>query len=414
MALQRRTDIEIMHKYDPTQNLPAECLTALKRVLDPIDPSEFFTEIFEERWHIISRGEAGRFDDLVSVETLDDFIAGNILFAGMIDATRADPQIRRDAFTLENDQIDRSALLRLYQDKATIIAPHLHSHHKPLGDFVRALETVFSASMQTNVYLTPPGAKGFRTHYDNHDVFVMQVSGTKSWRLYDEPVGKPFRGEGFEPGVHEIGEPQEEFVLRAGDTVYIPRGMMHDAQAHDDEASLHITLGLVTKTWADVVLEAISKAALETEGLRRALPPGYANRDFDRSPAKDQFRAFVEELAAKAEIDEPLDVIAEDYLKSRVPDMAGIVKYASQRIADDQRYRAAENGLYRIIEDEESGEFAIVTRGGASEFIGSKRPAFDRALSGETFIRADLPEISEEDGIDLIRRLLSRGLVHAL
>jgi hypothetical protein len=400
-----------MHKYDPTTDLPQESRDALKRVLDPVDPSTFFTETFEENFHLIERGEPGRYTDLVSVDVLDAFIANNQLFDGQIDATRADPQIRRDAFTLENNQIDRSALLRLYQDKATIIAPHLHSYHKPLGDFVRALEPVFSASVQTNIYLTPPGAKGFRTHYDNHDVFVMQVSGAKSWRLYDEPVGKPFRGEGFEPGKHEVGDPQEEFVLRAGDTVYIPRGMMHDADAHDEEASLHITLGLVTKTWADVVLEAISKAALETDGLRRALPPGYANRDFDRGPAREQFRAFVAELAEKAELDEPLDIIAEDYVKSRTPEMAGIVRYASNPVPEDQRYRASENGLYRLIEDEESGEFAVVTRGGSSEFIGSKRKAFDRAMNGEPFIRADLPEIESEEAVDLVRRLLSRGLV---
>ncbi len=403
-----------MHKYDPTENLPAESRAALERVLDPVEPSQFFREIFEEGHHLISRGEPGRFDDLVSVDVLDAFIAGQQLFSGMIDATRAEPQIRRDAFTLENDQIDRSALLRLYQDKATIIAPHLHAHHKPLGDFVRALEPVFSASVQTNIYLTPPGAKGFRTHYDNHDVFVMQVSGAKSWRIYDEPVGKPFRGEGFEPGVHDIGDPTAEFVLEAGDTVYIPRGLMHDAESHPEHASLHITLGLVTKTWADVVLEAISKAALETDGLRRALPAGFANRDFDRGPAREQFRAFVAELAEKAELDEPLDIIAEDYLKSRVPDFAGIVSYASEPIADDQRYQAKEHGLYRMIEDEDSGEFAVVTRGGQSEFVAAKRPAFDRAMSGEPFVRADLPEIEEDDATDMIRRLIARGLVRPL
>lgn len=400
-----------MHKYDPTPGLPEESRTALARVLDPVDPSTFFTETFEEGVHLIERDEPGRYTDLVSVDALDAFIADNQLFEGQIDATRADPQITRDAFTLANDQIDRSALLRLYQDKATIIAPHLHSYHKPLGDFVRALEPVFSASVQTNIYLTPPGAKGFRTHYDNHDVFVLQVSGAKSWRVYDEPVGKPFRGEGFEPGVHEVGDPTDEFVLRAGDAVYIPRGMMHDADAHDEEASLHITLGLVSKTWADLVLESISKAALETDGLRRALPPGYANREFDRGPARDQFREFIAELAEKAELEEPLDIIAEDYLKSRTPDMAGIVRHASNPIADDQQYRACDGALYRIVEDDESEEFAIVTRGGSSEFIGAKRPAFERAMNGEPFARADLEDIEDADAVDLIRRLLSRGLI---
>ncbi|MEQ9661422.1 MAG: cupin domain-containing protein [Parasphingopyxis sp.] len=398
-----------MHKYDASQGLANESAEALRRVLDPVDPSTFFTEIFEEGPHLIARDEPDRYADLVSVEVLDHFIASNVLFSGMIDATRADPRISRDQFVMGNDQIDRSALLRLYQDKATIIAPHLHSYHKPLGDFVRALEPVFSASVQTNIYLTPPGAKGFRTHYDNHDVFVLQVKGAKTWRLYDEPVGKPFRGEGFEPDKHDIGDPTEEFVLKAGDAVYVPRGLMHDAESHPEEASLHITLGLVTKTWADVVLEAVSKAALETEGLRRALPPGYANRDFDRGPAREQFREFVAALAEKAELDEPLDIIAEDYLKSRTPDMAGIVTYASEVIADDQRYEADPNALYRLIEDEK--EFAVVTRGGASEFLNEKRAAFDRAMSGAAFTRGDLPDIEADAATDFIRRLLSRGLV---
>lgn len=401
-----------MHKYDASKGLADESTAALRRVLDPVDPSSFFEEIFEEGPHLITRDEPGRYADLVSVDVLDHFIAANVLFSGMIDATRAEPRITRDQFTMANDQIDRSALLRLYQDKATIIAPHLHSYHKPLGDFVRALEVVFSASLQTNIYLTPPGAKGFRTHYDNHDVFILQVKGAKTWRLYDEPVGKPFRGEGFEPDRHEIGEPTQEFVLKAGDCVYIPRGLMHDAQSHPEEASLHVTLGLVTKTWADVVLEAVSKAALDTDGLRRALPPGYANRTFDREPARAQFREFIAALAAKAELDEPLDVIAEDYLKSRTPDMAGLVRYASEVIADDQRYQADDNSLYRLIEDEK--EFAAVTRGGASEFLNEKRPAFDRAMSGEAFARDDLPEIEAEAATDLIRRLLSRGLVRPL
>lgn len=403
-----------MHKYDPTPGLPPGSRAALDLVLDPLDPSEFFEDIFEERFHLIGRGEPGRFSDLVSIDVLDRFIAGTELFSGMIDATRAEPRVNPDAFTLSNDRIDRAALLRLYQDKATIIAPHLHSYHKPLGDFVRALEPVFSASVQTNIYLTPPGARGFRTHYDNHDVFVLQVSGAKSWRLYDEPVGKPFRGEGFVPDTHEIGDPKEEFVLEAGDTVYIPRGLMHDAESHPEEASLHITLGLVTKTWADVVLEAISKAALETDGLRRALPAGYADPDFDRAPAREQFAEFIAELAAKAELDEPLDVMAEDYLKSRTPDMSGVVRLASRPDDPAQRYRACPDALYRMIEDEESGEFAVVTRGGLSEFLGAKRAAFDRAMNGEPFARGDLPEISEDDARDLLHRLLSRGLVRAV
>ena len=37
---------------------------------------------------------------------------------------------------------------------------------------------------------------------------------------------------------------------------------MHDAQNVGEEPSLHITVGLITKTWADLLLEAISELAI--------------------------------------------------------------------------------------------------------------------------------------------------------
>lgn len=400
-----------MHKFDPTPSLHPHSRRALERLLDPIEPTVFFNDIYEERFHLIQRDDPDRYRDLLSVDVIDAYLANHVLYDGQIDVTRAEPPVSPSDFILDNNEIDRSAVLRLYQDKATIIAPHLHGHHKPLGDFVRALEPVFSASVQTNIYLTPPGAKGFKTHYDSHDVFVMQVSGAKSWRIYNEPVGKPYRGERFQPGVHDVGEPEAEFVLYPGDCVYIPRGLMHDADAHENEASLHITLGLVTRTWADLVLESISKAALETPALRRALPPGYANPGFDRRKAREQFRAYVTELAAKTELDEPLDLIAEDYLRSRAPDLSGVVRHASSAHADEPHYRAQDNALFRIVEAEPGGDFEVVTRGGSSEFLGAKRSAFDHAMSGKRFSAADLEGLSKDEALDLIRRLLSRGLI---
>ena len=80
----------------------------------------------------------------------------------------------------------------------------------------------------------------------------------------------------------EAGEVTEKFTLRPGDCLYLPRGLMHDAENVGEEPSLHITVGLITKTWADLLLEAISELALSEPGFRRSLPPGFAGRDFDR------------------------------------------------------------------------------------------------------------------------------------
>ena len=35
------------------------------------------------------------------------------------------------------------------------------------------------------MYITPADAQGFAPHYDDVDVFILQVEGRKLWRLYD-------------------------------------------------------------------------------------------------------------------------------------------------------------------------------------------------------------------------------------
>jgi lysine-specific demethylase/histidyl-hydroxylase NO66 len=35
------------------------------------------------------------------------------------------------------------------------------------------------------MYLTPPGTQGFAPHYDDVEVFILQLEGKKRWRLYE-------------------------------------------------------------------------------------------------------------------------------------------------------------------------------------------------------------------------------------
>ena len=63
----------------------------------------------------------------------------------------------------------------------------LHRLSPPLIEFVRDAVDDIGHPVQANAYITPPGNRGFDFHYDVHDVFVLQVSGTKRWIVH-EPV----------------------------------------------------------------------------------------------------------------------------------------------------------------------------------------------------------------------------------
>lgn len=366
----------------------------------------FLDEAYEREPVVVHHDDPGRFRSLLSLEAVDQKVAEQDLREGMLAMADANRTLDRSEFVADSGAIDRVAVARLYRHGATIILNQVHQSDIALADFCRSVERVFSCHVQTNIYLTPPGSQGFRTHYDNHDVFVLQVEGEKAWRLYDRPVEAPYRGEGFEPGRHAVGEPRRNFVLRAGDCAYIPRGLMHDASASGDAPSLHITCGLLVRTWADLVLEAVSEVCVTQPGFRRSLPPSFADQAFDRTAARIRFRGLISELSSLAQMDGALDLLTEQFIRSREPAVLGAIVSASRPLA--RRYRAR-LVPWRLIE--EDGGLRLIIPGGDMTFSRAPRGVIERALSGETFGPGDLVHDQAEE---LIRRLTTTGLIERL
>jgi lysine-specific demethylase/histidyl-hydroxylase NO66 len=47
------------------------------------------------------------------------------------------------------------------------------------------LQEFLGSMVGANMYLTPPGTQGFAPHYDDVEVFILQLEGKKRWRLYE-------------------------------------------------------------------------------------------------------------------------------------------------------------------------------------------------------------------------------------
>ena len=74
---------------------------------------------------------------------------------------------------------------------------------------------------------------GVGPHFDSYDVFLLQASGRRRWRIGQQKdltlqQGVPLK-------ILQHFEPDEEFVLEAGDMLYLPPRYAHDGVA---EASL--------------------------------------------------------------------------------------------------------------------------------------------------------------------------------
>lgn len=227
-------------------------------------------------WRYFSGGGVPRYADLLSIAVLDAYLrtdgARSPRIAMADDSREGSAGVPEHEFTLPDGRVDLPRLLGRFDAGASLVASQFHETHAPLGRFCRGLEKLFLHGCQTNIYLTPPKAQGFRTHFDTHDVLVLQVSGRKRWRVWDgQAVENPTRRTPWPGNMPPVGEPHV-VMMEPGDALYIPRGVMHDAATEPGEPSLHITVGLLEPSWAQALRSLIDSDEVDNTPLREAVP----------------------------------------------------------------------------------------------------------------------------------------------
>jgi ribosomal protein L16 Arg81 hydroxylase len=267
---------------------PAGAQFDFARLLAPVDQETFYEEYWEKRPLIVTRDNPLYYGDLLSLSDVDEILATSSLRS-------TDVRIVRDGrdlslATLLGNESYAAGLERLYaqyRDGSTIVLTALHDPWKPLSTLCRALADEIAARFQANAYLTPPNAKGLDVHYDTHDVFVLQVHGRKHWRLFGSPVRLPLPGQPFRRDDLDPIEATDEFDLNTGDLLYIPRGLLHEAVSTED-SSLHVTVGVLSITWAEVILAAVEMVIERDSRLRESVPPRLIADETSRHQAEQQ------------------------------------------------------------------------------------------------------------------------------
>src|SRR5262245_29583609 len=384
-------------------------------LLDPIEPTTFFAEFYERKPLLIERQQPSKFASLLSIDAIDRYLSTSNPCRPEVFLVDAARELKPEDYSFPNSEppgrIDLPRAYELFRTGATISLSQMHERLPSLADLCRAVEAIFSGHFQTNIYLSPPHAQGFQTHFDSHDVFVLQVSGSKLWTLYNTAVELPLRGQAFDPDKHTPGPPSRAFTLRAGDLFYCPRGLYHSARS-TDEASLHITLGLIGKTWADVMIEAMSAACLASPAFRANLPVGFANATFDPRQAAATFRSLIDAFAREAQLTPILARFAEDFVSSRRPSLYGCLQEVQGAPELSIESTVCSRPDLVLLQREEADRIVILFGSTEIDLPLFVRDAVNFALAGAPFVVRDLPGERDDAGkVVLVQRLLREGLL---
>ena len=380
-------------------------------LVDPLPTAEFERDYCEQRLLHVRREASPYYAELLSVSDLDHVLGTHAAGWRDVGLVRSDGEVPAREYANDAGRIRPLDVAGHFDDGATVVFNQLQRRVPALARLCAALGRRFSSRVQTNAYLTPPDARGFAPHWDTHDVFVLQVSGSKRWSTYGTPVKLPLRGQRFEPGTPP-GEVSREFELGPGSALYLPRGLMHAARS-TAEPSLHITLGITAFTWADFLVESVAAAALEHEALRRNLPREFAREEF---PAAERRRLLGEKLAFVQSRFDPAAVWGRFAGEVQAADAPLFTDLLSQRLGGADRLTLRSRVRRRaglLTEAAQEGETCLVRFCGRElRLPAAAWPALRFATAADEFAVQDLPDCLDADGkLTLVTRLVREGIL---
>ncbi|NWH93703.1 RIOX2 oxygenase, partial [Aegithalos caudatus] len=249
-----------------------------RSLISPIEEEVFFRDYWEQKPLLVQRNDvlvAAYYQSLFQLSHLKELCSQGLCYVRDVNVCRC-VNGKKKVLNKEG-RVNYMQLKKDFEQKKATIQFHQPQRFKEeLWKIQEKLECYFGSLVGSNVYITPQGSQGLPPHYDDVEVFILQLEGEKHWRLY-KPTVPLAREYNVEPE-DRIGSPTHEFILKPGDLLYFPRGTIHQADTpHGISYSTHVTISTYqNNSWGDFLLDTIPGLVFDTAKedveLRTSIP----------------------------------------------------------------------------------------------------------------------------------------------
>ncbi len=282
--------------------------SSLAWLLQPITVQTFLDDFWGTTHCHIKRACAGYFDVLLpGSSAVEDLLNSFRLEPSLVRLVRRDE--KKISYRLADDSLDVVRMREGFADGYTIVLDGVERCVRPIGSMAHSIEAELNFATQVNGYLTPAESQGFTSHYDDHDVLILQIQGSKLWHLYDVelPPHEMRRREAVDPAGLPL---PSDLRLEAGDVLYVPRGQVHAAEA-TSEPSLHMTVGIHAPTVLTLIDKALDALSFRDDRVDARLPPRHLDDADIRGTLSSLVRDVAKALEETSVVDEGLDALEE-------------------------------------------------------------------------------------------------------
>ncbi len=386
-------------------------------LIEPVQTSIFFARHWEREPLHIPANDRGRFKSLFSREDIDRLLMdyGRPGKLGIRLAKYESDRTELIDIASERSVVDVDRVFGAYCDGFTVNLNDVHERHAPIRELAISLADTFHCVVNVNAYLTPRNSKAFPLHFDTHSVLILQIEGTKSWRIYSPRF--PFPTKAHKPP-HSLlrdlpGAPAATFTLEAGDVLYVPRGFGHEAST-DDVPSLHLTTALHAFTYFDLLEASLNILGWDLPLLRRPIPVSAHDGKQIAPELLTDLQALRGAIAEKLSFEDGLAVLEARRLESRAPAAANRFSENNPAAIEDlhlgSRVQKRPHTPCRMIEG--CGWVSLQYPSHAVNAPLPMWPALEYIAQSEEFVVSSLPgHITDDQKVELVRRLVAEGLL---
>lgn len=220
----------------------------------PLSEAEFLALLKERKLTFVRGANPNRYSNLLGWHTLQQMIERGDHPRGLGDFRVAKESVNVPAdrwltkSKIDNsNKVDTSKLEEFLANGFSLIVTPIDRHVPALGSLCANIRTQLGEQIKVGVIVTAAQSVGaFKIHFDPEDLIILQIEGTKRWKIFGPAVSNPVQGmPKQEPPPEE--EPIFDEVLEPGDFLFLPGGNWHHCE-NGPERSLHLGIFFIPPT----------------------------------------------------------------------------------------------------------------------------------------------------------------------
>jgi ribosomal protein L16 Arg81 hydroxylase len=248
---------------------------SLEELVAPLPEAEFLSLLRQRRLTLLRGTNAERHTALLGWETLKRMIERGEYPRGLGDfrVARESVSVPADRWLTKNkadntNKVDTGKIEEFLAKGFSLIIMPIERHAPALAALCESIKSRLSEQIKIGVIVTTGAGGAFKLHYDPEDLIILQVEGTKRWRIFGPAVSNPVVGMPKQMPPAENAPILDE-VLQPGDLLFVPGGNWHHCE-NGPGRSLHLGIFFIPPTGWHAV-NALTSQLLSEEIFRTPL-----------------------------------------------------------------------------------------------------------------------------------------------